>query len=49
MAMIKQNVAEPGRTPAKELRRKDADWDKEAAAEFRPVKNTPKVKRPAGR
>lgn len=32
--MEKRNVAEAGRTPDPELKRADADWDKEAASEF---------------
>jgi hypothetical protein len=42
MSMIKQNVVEGKRTPAHEIARHDANWDKYAAAEFKPVKDTPK-------
>ena len=35
MAMIKQNVAEPRRTPKHELDNPRSNWDKEAAAEFK--------------
>lgn len=34
MSMVKCNVVEAKRTPAPEIKRADADWDKEAAAEF---------------
>lgn len=32
--MEKRNVVEEKRTPVPEIKRADADWDKEAAAEF---------------
>lgn len=42
--MIKQNVVEPRRTPKPERERKDVDWDKTAAAEFKPTKKIPDKK-----
>lgn len=38
MPMEKRNVVETRRTPAPEIKRADADWDKQAAAEFAEVK-----------
>lgn len=32
--MEKQNVVQADRTPEQELKREDADWDKQAAAQF---------------
>ena len=37
--MEKRNVAEPKRTPSKELA--SGDWAKEAAAQFKPVAKKP--------
>jgi len=36
MSMVKRNVVEQDRTPRHELERSDVDWDKQAAAEFKP-------------
>ena len=46
MSMIKQNVAEQGRTPEAELKRNDADWDKQAASEFDPMDEAVKLATP---
>lgn len=35
--MEKRNVVEGKRTPDSELMRHDGDWDKKAAAEFKPA------------
>lgn len=35
--MVKQNIVEEKRTPDHERERKDEHWDKEAAAEFKPM------------
>jgi hypothetical protein len=40
--MEKRKVAENKRTPKHELDNPKSNWDKEAAAEFKPVKKTPK-------
>lgn len=45
MSMEKRNVVEGKRTPVRELARHDASWDKMAAAEFCPPKDT-KIKKP---
>ena len=42
MTMEKRNVVEPRRTPSVERKRPDQDWDKKAAAEFKPVKKDKK-------
>ena len=42
--MEKRNIVEGRRTPVHELDRKDDNWDKQAAACFKP-KDTPKSKR----
>ena len=45
MSMEKRNVVEPRRTPRKELKRPDDNWDKEAAAEFTTIKEPVKGKK----
>lgn len=40
--MEKRNVVEDRRTPAHEITRKDEDWDKQAAAQFKPSRQPAK-------
>lgn len=40
--IVKRNVVEDRRTPRHELTRKDDDWDKQAAAQFKPSREPAK-------